>query len=211
MPVDDDVFWQDLLLRVVLHDNYCGITALCQPPPTPISRVDIVVDRMGEGSYNSNFCGTSINYTHGVYQVTGFMPNVTLNGYTLERGGPDSTVPARDQDSCTNKPKRIPKGTYAFTIGGTSKNDWENVPTLVTSGIGRSAILVHAAAGGQGTIGCILVSKTSGANGTFLGGRPSSDLALAEIQAALGYTGQFKYKYGYVTIHNLFDPCPTCS
>lgn len=223
VPSDDEVFWDDLLLRVVLHDNYCAILGNCLPPPQvpiPVSRVDILVDRRGTGSYQSGTCGIAINYTHGVYQLLAYDPKdslpgynpddihagsepiVNLTGYTLERGGPDSRSPASNADKCTNKPKRIPQGKYTFSIGGTSANDWENVPTLNTAGIGRSAILIHAAAGAQGSIGCILVSKTSGSSGTFSGGRPSSDEALAEIQKALGYTNQFKYNYGYVSIRN---------
>lgn len=204
VPSDTDVFWDDLLLRAVLHDNYCGITH-CEPPPlTEVSRVDILVERRGNGSYSSRSCPVAppINFTHGVYEVTGYNPDVILTGYTLERGGPDSRVAATNADICTNKPKRVPQGAYPFTIGGTDRNKWQNVPTLDTSGIGRSAILIHSAAGAKGSIGCILVSKTSGASGTFPDNGAGSKQALAEIQAALGYTNQFRYNYGYVTIRN---------
>jgi hypothetical protein len=208
MPSDSDTFWDDLIIRAVLHDNYCGITEQCQIPATPQSRVDIDVRRQGESSYFSNFCQTSINYTWGTYDIRGYTPDMTRSGHTLERGGPDSMKSATDNDKCTNKPKRIPRGSYSFSIGGTSANNWENVPTLVTTGIGRSAILVHAAAGAQGSIGCILVAKSTGQSGTFAGGKPSSDAALAEIRQMLGYTNQFKYNYGWVTIHSIGDLAP---
>lgn len=208
MPSDSDVFWDDLIIRAVLHDNYCGITENCQVPATPQSRVDIDVRRKGESSYTSGFCGTSINYTWGTYEIRGYSPDMTRSGHTLERGGPDSMNPARNADSCTNKPKRIPRGSYSFSIGGTSANNWENVPTLVTTGIGRTAILVHSAEGAKGSIGCILVAKSTGQSGVFVGGKPSSDLALEEIRQMLGYTNQFKYNYGFVTIHSIGDLVP---
>lgn len=215
---DNEVFWDDLLLRVVLHDNYCAITRTCLPPPqapSPSSRVDILVDRRGTDSYPSG-CGQMINYTHGVYELIGYNPKdappgydpdsihagtepiVNHTGYTLERGGPDSSQPARDEDSCTNKPKRVPQGTYTFSLRSGGK--WQNVPELAVTG--RTYILIHSALGAQGSIGCILVAKSSGASGRFIGGKASSDAALAEIREALGYTNQFKYNYGYVSIRN---------
>ncbi len=162
----------------------------------------MLVQRLGESSYISNSCSppTSINFTHGVYDVVGYSPDTQFDGYTLERGGPDSTAPARDSDICTNKPKRIPAGSYSFSIR--TGNKWANVPSLDVTQIGRSDILVHAAGGAYGSIGCILVSKSSGASGTFMGGIASSRQALEEIRSAFGYTNNFKYNYGFVTIKN---------
>jgi hypothetical protein len=80
------------------------------------------------------------------------------------------------------------------------------VPVVETTGIGRTGILVHSAVGAAGTIGCILVAKTSGSTGTFTGGRASSLAALAEIQAALtinsGGVAKWLFSYGYLTVEN---------
>ena len=52
------------------------------------------------------------------------------------------------------------------------------------------------------------MAKSTGQTGVFAGGKPSSEAALAEIQKMLGYTNQFKYNYGWVTIHSIGDLAP---
>jgi len=206
-PVADE-FWDDLILSAVLHDNYCATQPDCGAPLQEVSRVDIVVDRAGQNHYYSPSCGMQINYTYGTYEVSAYNPNngsqpdySTLNGFTLERGGPDSKTPAGA--ACSNDPKRIPQGTYTFTVHGGPGRKWQNVPGLDTSKVNRSSVLIHAAEGAYGSIGCIVIATTSGESGTFTGGMASSVLALAQLQKLLFYrTQNFRYSYGYVTVNN---------
>jgi hypothetical protein len=206
LPVEEQ-FWNDLLLRILLHDNYCAITLECSVDIVNVSQFDMIVERLGTGSYYSaKDCKTHLNYTHGSYQVTA-TNGTSLIGFTLERGGPDSTEPADIGDKCTNKPKRVPEGSYTFTLNGTNAR-YPNVPRLETTAIQRSAVLVHNAWGAAGSIGCILVSKTSGASGVFSAGRfPSgkaaSEAAIAEIRKAIVYdTNKFVFGHGTVQIRN---------
>ena len=166
-PVNDE-YWDDLILRVVLHDNYCATRTDCGAPLAEVSRVDIVVDRYGTNHYLSNY-GIQINYTYGTYEVNAYNPNnhrmpdyQTLNGYTLERGGPDSTTRAVAGAECSNDPKRIPQGTYTFTVHGGPGKKWQNVPGLVTARVNRTDILIHAAAGAYGSVGCIVIALVGG-------------------------------------------------
>jgi hypothetical protein len=198
-----DVVYKDLLLNILLHDNYCAITLECEVTIQNVSSVDMIVNRQGTGSYFSSSCEATLNFTHGTYQITG-TNGASLNGFTLERGGPDSRTPASNNDKCNNKPKRIPQGTYGFTVGNT--RSYRNVPTLVTASVNRTGVLVHDATGAAGSIGCILVSKTSGAAGTFGSSNASSLAALNEIRAALTYQAngvrKFLFNEGRITINN---------
>lgn len=210
----EEAFYKDLLLRILLHDNYCAITLECSV--TDITQVDMVVDRAGTGSYPSGQCtrklgkAVSLNFTHGSYQVTS-TDGLNLTGYTLERGGPDSATRAFESDVCTNKPKRIPQGTYSFTLTSGKHKKYPNVPSLETTAIQRTGILVHHSSGAAGSIGCILVSKTPGTTGTFRAEpysspKAASEAALDEIRKALTYqtsgVNRFLYSFGTVKVNN---------
>ncbi|GLS27169.1 DUF5675 family protein [Marinibactrum halimedae] len=200
-----EVFWQDLLMRIVLHDNFCAISNnnACTTVED-VTRVDMIVERKIEGNYFSGTCKSNIDYTSGEYELSG-SNGVLLTGYTLERGGPDSDTPAFNSDVCTNTPKRIPAGSYNFTVGSTRR--YTNIPIIDSSSFGRTGILVHNSAGAYGTIGCILVGKTSSASGVFAGNASQSSLqALNEISQALTYStsgaDKFLFKYGVLTVEN---------
>ena len=202
---EDDPFWDDLLMRIVLRDNFCAISrdGACVTVED-VTRVDMLVDRQLEGSYLSGTCQTDINFTSGEYEVSG-SNGLSLTGYTLERGGPDSSIRAHNSDKCTNIPKRIPAGSYGFTMGST--NSYPNVPIVDSSSFSRTGILVHNSAGAMGTRGCILVGKTPSSSGTFSGdARASSRQALNEIRQALTYqtngANKFLFQYGVLTVEN---------
>lgn len=205
---ENDPFWDDLLMRIVLHDVHCVTQPeVCSTEVEDITRVDMYVTRTYEDSYYSGTCKKQLNYTSGEYTVGG-SNGLELSGYTLERGGPDSSTPSKAGEACTNNPKRIPEGTYKFSITGANKwQKYKNVPSIDSSSFGRSGILVHNSGGAYGSTGCILVGKTSGETGTFAGDASASSLAaLKEIQNALTYsTGgnrKFLFSYGWIWIEN---------
>lgn len=204
-------FWQDLLMRIELHDVNCALwPEICSVEVEDVTRVDMYVERSTEGSYQSS-CngGTRLNYTGGEYTVVD-SNGLNLSGFTLERGGPDSSVPARNSEVCSNKPRRIPEGVYKFTMGST--NNYSNVPIVDSSSFSRTGILVHNSSGAYGTIGCILVGKKDSSSGVFAATQPygsasaSSKAALNEIREALTYETQgvrkFLYSYGWIGIEN---------
>ena len=197
--IDDDNFWADLALNLLLRKFYCYtagesdiefcvVTVKRSDPGVP----HIKVIRTAEGIFRPK--SEAIPYTEGTYELLG----TTIDGYTLEPGGPDCAT--------HNCGKRIPEGSYAFSRHDWKQNPGQPVPILATDPAtprklgSRDYILIHSGNFPSETVGCIMIGKRPGKEAGTI-----ADSAAARIELQ----GYFDLHYedewtGRVSVTNSF-------
>ena len=206
--IDDDNFWADLALHLLFRRFYCytaaesdfeaeSYTEICvvtvkrSDPGVP----EIEVIRTGEGIWQPK--SAAIPYTEGTYELLG----TTIDGYTLEPGGPDCKT--------HNCGKRIPEGSYTFSRHDWKQNPLRPVPILATDPAypkklgSRDYILIHSGINPSHTVGCIMIGKR---RGTEAGTIEDSPKARIELEDYLddNYGEDEDEWFGFVSVKNDF-------
>ena len=183
--IDDDNFWADLALNLLLRKFYCYTAG-----ESDIEFCVVTVKRSDPGVPHIEVIRTG----EGTYELLG----TTIAGVTLEPGGPDCAM--------HNCGKRIPEGSYAFSM-----HDWRGkgipVPILTTNPTtprklgSRDYILIHSGNYPSETVGCIMIGKRRGAEA---GKIEQSRAARVELETYLKNTQGEDEWFGLVSVTSDF-------